>query len=121
VNGHLDRRFSGDGVAVVSSPMTATHVPTDLLVLDDGSMVVSASPIGMDSRPAYLVGVDRRGAIDTSFGTRGVLAVMFAANHRSWITRIALDESQSDLIVFGGTAQGAGPARGAVARVLLGG
>lgn len=117
--GDLDRRFSGDGVAVVNSPATATHVPTDLIVLANGSMVLSASPIGMTSRPAYLVGVDHRGVIDPAFGSRGVMAVSFAPSHRSWITRVAAGVSADELVVFGGTAQGAGPARGAVARVLL--
>lgn len=117
--GNLDRRFSGDGIAVVNSPATATHVPTDLIVLADGTMVVSASPIGMTSRPAYLVGVTTRGVIDTGFGTRGVMALSFAPDHRSWITRVAAGVSADELVVFGGTAQGAGPARGAVARVLV--
>jgi uncharacterized delta-60 repeat protein len=118
-SGRLDRRFSGDGIAVVTSPTTATHVPTDLIVLADGAMVMAASPVGMTARPAYLVGVTRRGTLDTSFGSRGVLAVSFAAAHRSWITRIATGASANEVAVFGGTAQGAGPARGAVAMVLL--
>lgn len=117
--GRLDGRFSGDGVAVVKSPTTATHVPTDLIVLVDGAMVMATSPIGMTSRPAYLVGVSRRGTLDLSFGSRGVLAVSFASAHRSWITRIASGVSTGDVAVFGGTAQGAGPARGAVAMVRL--
>jgi uncharacterized delta-60 repeat protein len=117
--GTLDRRFSGDGVAVVNSPTTATHVPTDLLVLANGTMVMSTSPIGMTPRPAYLVGVDHRGLLDASFGSRGVMALSFAPAHRSWATRLVSGVAADELIVFGGTAQGAGPARSVVARVLV--
>ena len=117
--GRMDVRFSGDGLARVAESANATHVPTDLVRLPNGSMLMSTSPVGLVSRPALLIGLTSAGKLDTAFGSKGFQNVLFKAGGRSFINQMVPSTDGTSITAVGGTVVGAGTSTGAIARFNL--
>lgn len=118
--GRLDTRFSGDGLALVATATNSSQVPTDLVVLPSGAMLISTSPVGLANQPALVIGLTPAGKLDAKMGNNGFVKVLFDPNQRSWTNLMVLGDDGSTLSVVGGTALGTGTPRGAIARFTIG-
>lgn len=111
--GTLDRSFGHAGLLTVSTPPLVAV--SALLRRPDGRLVAVAASDFAPTRSVTLVGITAAGAIDRSFGTRGVFTVPYFDFASPDNDSSALDASGA--VLLGGAHDG----RPAVTRVTAGG